>query len=153
MEPRPDAFAVALTLLAVRELSESQLRARLIRRKFDSDDVDDAIARLKADGTLNDRRVALALARMESAIKHRGRARVIQKVRQAGIDGDTAEDAVREVFEDVDEDQLLETALDRRLKGKASRELDERGRARLVRGLLAQGFRLESILRRLKADK
>ena len=153
MEPRPDAFAIALTLLAVRELSETQLRARLTRRQLDPDAIDAAIARLKADGTLNDRRVALALARMESAIRHRGRARVIQKVRQAGIDGDTAEDAVREVFEDVDEDQLLETALGRRLKGKASRELDERGRARIVRGLIAQGFRLESILRRLKADK
>ena len=55
---------------------------------------------------------------MESAIKHRGRARVIQKIRQAGIDGDTAEDAVREVFEEVDESALLDRALERRLRGK-----------------------------------
>ena len=150
MEPRSDAFAVALTLLAARELSESQLRARLIRRKFDSDDVDDAIARLKADGTLNDRRVALALARMESAIKHRGRARVIQKVRQAGINGDIAADAVREVFEDVDENALLDRALERRLRGKSLRDLDERGRARVVRALAAQGFSLERILKKLR---
>ena len=153
MEPRPDAYATALTLLAVRELSVSQLRTRLLRRKLDPDDIDAAIGRLQADGTLSDRRVAIALARMESVIKHRGRARVIRKVRQAGIDADTAEEAVREVFEDVDEEQLLETALGRRLKGNTSRELDERGRARVVRGLLAQGFRLESILRRLKADE
>jgi regulatory protein len=150
MEPRSDAFAVALTLLAARELSESQLRARLIRRKFDSGDVDDAIARLRADGTLNDRRVALALARMESAIKHRGRARVIQKVRQAGIHGDIAADAVREVFEDVDENALLDRALERRLRGKSPRDLDERGRARVVRALAAQGFSLERILEKLR---
>ena len=146
-----DAFTIALTLLCARELSESQLRARLIRRKLDPDDIDGAIGRLKADGTLNDRRVAVALARMESAIKHRGRARVIQKLRQAGIDGGTAEDAVREVFEDVDEGALLDRALERRLRGKSPRDLDDRGRARVVRGLVAQGFRLESILRRLKA--
>ena len=150
MEPRPDAYALALTLLAARELSESQLRARLIRRKFDSDDVDDAIARLKTDGTLNDRRVALALARMESAIKHRGRARVIQKVRQAGIDADTAADAVREVFEDVDESALLDRALERRLRGQSPRDLDARGRARVVRALAAQGFSLERILKKLR---
>ena len=145
-----DAFTLALKLLSIRELSESQLRARLIRRKFDPQDIDDVIVRLKADGTLNDRRVAVALARMESAIKHRGRARVIQKVRQAGIDGETAEDAVREVFEDVDEGALLDRALERRLRGKSTRDLDDRGRARIVRGLAAQGFSLERILKKLR---
>ena len=148
-----DAYTVALALLSARELSETQLRLRLARRKLDSDDIDTAIDRLKADGTLNDRRVAVAVARLESAIKHRGRARVMQKVRQAGIDADTAEDAVREVFEDVDETALLDRALERRLRGKTPRELDEKGRARIVRGLVAQGFRLEAVLKRLKADR
>src|SRR5687767_8026869 len=150
MEPVPSAYSIALTLLAVRELSETQLRTRLVRRQLDPNEIDIAIDRLKADGTLNDRRVAVAMARMESAIKHRGRARVMQKVRQAGIDGDTAEDAVREVFEDVDEGALLDRAIERKLRGKPARELDDTGRARIVRALMAQGFRLESILKRLK---
>ena len=145
-----DAFTVALKLLSIRELSETQLRSRLTRRKLDPDDIDTAITRLRSDGTLNDRRVALALARMESAIKHRGRARVIQKVRQAGIHGDIAADAVREVFEDVDENALLDRALERRLRGKSPRDLDERGRARVVRALAAQGFSLERILKKLR---
>ena len=145
-----DAYTIALTLLSARELSEAQLRARLIRRKLDPADISTAIERLKADGTLNDRRVAMALARMESTIKHRGRARVIQKVRQAGIDGDTADHAVRDVFEDVDENALLDRALERRLRGKTPRDLDEKGRARLVRGLAAQGFSLERILQKLR---
>ena len=145
-----DAFTVALTLLSARELSEQQLRARLTRRKLDPDDIDTAIARLKQDGTLDDRRVARALARLESSVKHRGRARVIQKVRQAGIAADVADAAVSEVFEDVDENALLERALDRRLRGKAPRDLDDRNRARIVRGLMAQGFRLEAILKKLQ---
>ena len=147
-----DAYTVALTLLSARELSETQLRARLARRKLDSADINAAISRLKEDGTLNDRRVARAIARMESEIKHRGRSRVIQKIRQAGIDGDTAEDAVREVFEHVDEGALLERAIARRLRGKSARDLDDKGRARVVRGLMAQGFRIEAILRKLKAE-
>ncbi len=144
-----DAFTVALTLLSARELSETQLRARLARRKLDPDDIDSAIARLKADRTLDDRRVALALARMESAIKHRGRVRVIQKIRQAGIDGATAEDAVAQVFGDLDEDDLLQRALDRRLRGRSGGDLDERSRARIVRSLVAQGFNLGAILKKL----
>ena len=146
-----DAFTVALTLLSARELSESQLRARLARRQIEPDDINRAITRLKEDGTLDDRRVARAIARMESEIKHRGRARVIQKVRQAGIDTDIAEDAVREVFEQVDENALLKRALERRLRGRNPRELDDKGRARVVRGLMAQGFRLEAVLKKLKA--
>jgi regulatory protein len=145
-----DAFTVALTLLGARELSEAQLRTRLTRRQCDPADIDAAIDRLKGDGTLNDRRVALALARLESAIRHRGRARVIQKIKQAGIAGDVASDAVREVFEDVDERDLLRRALERRLKGRAARDLDDRARARVVRGVLAQGFSLEMILKELR---
>jgi regulatory protein len=145
-----DPYTLALTLLSARELSESQLRARLARRQCDAEAIDEAVSRLKGDGTLNDRRVAVALARMESAIKHRGRSRVIQKIRQAGIDSDTAEDAVREVFEEVDEGALLDRALERRLRGKTPKELDDKGRARVVRGLVAQGFRLEAVLKKMK---
>jgi len=145
-----DAYITALTLLSARELSEAQLRTRLKRREIDGDQIDEAIARLKADRTLNDRRVAVAIARMESAIKHRGRARVLQKIRQAGIDSDTAEDAVREVFEEVDEDALLDRAFERRLRGKPAHELDEKGRAKIVRALVAQGYPFEAILKRLK---
>jgi regulatory protein len=145
-----DAYIVALTLLSARELSEAQLRTRLRRREFDAAAIDEAVARLKEDRTLDDRRVALALARMESAIKHRGRSRVIQKIRQAGINSDTAEDAVQEVFEEVDESALLDRALERRLRGKTPKELDDKGRARIVRGLVAQGFRLEAILKKMK---
>ena len=146
----PDAFTVALTLLSARELSESQLRARLKRRQIEDGDIDAAVTRLKADRTLDDRRVARAIARMESAIKHRGRARVIQKIRQAGIDGDTAEDAVREIFEEVDENALLDHALERRLRGQEAGDLDDKGRARIIRGLAAQGFPLDAILKRVK---
>ena len=145
-----DAYIVALTLLSARELSEAQLRARLKRKECDAAAIDEVVARLKQDRTLDDRRVALALARMESAIKHRGRSRVIQKIRQAGINSDTAEDAVQEVFEEVDESALLDRALERRLRGKTPKELDEKGRARVVRGLVAQGFRLEAILKKMK---
>lgn len=145
-----DAYTVALTLLSARELSESQLRTRLKRRKLDDEDIESAVSRLKADRTLNDRRVALAIARMESSIKRRGRARVIQKIRQAGIDPDTAADAVREVFEEVDEGELLDQALARKLRAKAVKELDDKARARIIRSLVGQGFPFDAVMKRLR---
>jgi regulatory protein len=145
-----DAYLTALTLLGSRELSELQLRTRLRRRKFDQDDIDETIARLKADGALNDRRVALAAARLESTIRHRGRARVLQKIRQLGIEGATAESVVTEVFADVDETAILDRALARRLRGQSPKDLDEKGRAKIVRALVGQGFSIEAILKRMR---
>ena len=146
----PDAFTTALMLLSARELSEAQLRTRLTRRELDPDEIESTIEKLRHDGTLSDHRVALAAARMESTIRHRGRGRVLQKLRQMGIDGSLAESAVNEVFEDVDENALLDRAFERRLRGKSPADLDEKGRARIVRGLAAQGFAIEAILKRLR---
>jgi regulatory protein len=145
-----DAYTVALTLLSARELSEAQLRTRLRKRKLGDDDIDAALARLKADGTLNDRRVAGAIARMETGIRHRGRARVIQKLRQAGIDSDIAQDAATDVFKDVDEGELLDRAIERKLRGRSVKDLDDKGRARIIRAMVGQGFRLDAILKKVK---
>ena len=137
-------------MLSRRELSEAQIRTRLARKPFDNDDIDAAVERLRQDGTLNDRRVALAAARLESAIRHRGRSRVLQKLRTLGIDSAIAESAVNEVFEEVDENALLDRAFERRLRGQAPKDLDEKGRARIVRGLAAQGFTIGDNLKRFR---
>jgi regulatory protein len=146
-----DALTAALTLLSRRELSTAQLRDRLARRKFARADVDAAIARLSADHTLDDRRVALASARLEATVRRRGRRRVLQRVRQLGIDEETARAAVDEAFGDVDEAAILDEALARRLRGRAARELDAKGVTRIVRALVAQGFdagKVYALLRR-----
>ena len=145
-----DAYITALTMLSRRELSEAQIRTRLARKEFPDDDIEAAVERLRLDGTINDRRVALAAARMESAIRHRGRSRVIQKLRTLGIAADVAESAVNEVFEEVDEGALLDRAFERRLRGQDRNDLDEKARARIVRGLAGQGFTIDAILKRLE---
>lgn len=148
-----DAYLTALTMLSRRELSEAQIRTRLARREFEDDEIEAAVERLRQDGTLNDRRVALAAARLESSVRHRGRARVIQKLRALGIDGDVAESAVNEVFEEVDEGALLDRALERRLRGQTPKDLDDKSRARIVRGLAAQGFTFDAIMKRLRPPR
>jgi SOS response regulatory protein OraA/RecX len=87
---------------------------------------------------------------MESVIKHRGRARIVQKIRQAGIDADIADEAIREVFQEVDESELLDRAFERKMRGKTVKDLDDKGRARIVRALVGQGFPFDAVLKRLK---
>jgi regulatory protein len=136
-------------LLSRRELSARQLRERLARRKFSPEEIAATVDRLVRDRTVDDRRVAVAYARMEAAIKGRGKRRVLQAVQRLGISADVAAEAVDDVFGEVDEDALLARALDRRLKGQAISALDEKGRARLVRQLVGQGFSLTRVLRAL----
>jgi regulatory protein len=145
-----DAYTTALTLLAKRELSTAQLRARLARRTFDEAEIDNVIARLTEDRTLDDRRVAVAAARLESAVRGRGRRRALQRVLQLGVGSSVAREAVDEVFAEIDEEALLDAALTKRLKGADPRELGDEAKARLVRSLAAQGFDAGSVLERMR---
>jgi regulatory protein len=145
-----DAYTTALTLLSRRELTTKQLRDRLLRRQFAAEDVDATIDRLTRDRSLDDRRVALAAARMEAAIKRRGRRRVLQRVQQLGVAADTAKAAVDAVFAELDESGLLDQAIARKLKGTDPRSLDAKGLARVVRGLVNQGFDPGTVYARLR---
>jgi regulatory protein len=146
----PDTYLTALTMLARRELSEAQLRQRLARRQHPAEAIDAAIARLTAERSLDDVRVAGAIARSETSLKKRGKLRVRRAIEAAGISPAIARQAVDEVFEGIDPDALLSAALARRLRGRA-RLTDQREFERLVRYLIAQGFEADRVLARLTA--
>ena len=146
-----DPYITALTLLSRRELSVRQLRDRLVRRKFEPQAIDEAIVRLTRDRTVDDHRVATAFARLEATVRGRGRRRVLQAIQRLGIASDVAERAVSEVFGEVDEETLLDRAIEKRLRGASVRNLDARAKARLVRHLSTQGFAQSDIFRRLRA--
>ena len=148
-----DAFTTALNLLSRRELSVAQLRTRLARRKFESEEIEHAVERLVRNRMLDDRRVAIAAARLEGPIRRRGRRRVLQKVRQLGISPALAKAAVEEVFSEVDEQELLDQAIERKLKGASAHTLDRKGLARIVRGLVGQGFEPGQVYARLKVRR
>ena len=147
----PDAYSTALRLLGIRDLSEQQLRQRLARRRCDADDVERALGRLREQGYLDDRRVADAVARTQTAVHQRGRQRVMRQIQQAGVSSDTARQAVARAFDGIDEDALATAALDRRLRGRPIE--DDRTMQRLYRYLTAQGFDHSRALRVLRARR
>jgi regulatory protein len=143
------AYLEALKMLARRELSEAQVRQRLARRGETQDSIDEAVARLTAEGSLNDERVAGAIARTQTTMRSRGRRRVQQQIEAAGIAKAIASRAVDEVFRDVDADALLSASLSKRLRGR-ERIADDREFQRLFRYLSAQGFDSDRILAHLR---
>ena len=145
-----DALTTVLTWLARRELSTAQIRDRLARRKVPADEIEGVVARLTADRTLDDRRVALAAARTDATIRRRGRRRILQRLREIGIAPETAAEAVDAVFEEVDEQALLDQALARSLRGTRSGRLDAATAARIVRRLVGQGFEASAVYARLR---
>jgi regulatory protein len=143
------AYIAGLKMLARRELSERQLRERLARREHPPDAVDAAIARLQETRALDDARVAHALARMEVHIKRHGRMRAQRELERSGVAPSLAQHALDEVFDALDPDALLETALARRLRDGQTIDDDATFR-RLYRFLLGQGFESDRVIRALK---
>jgi len=132
-------------MLARRELSEAQVRQRLVRRGHPPDDVDETIARLREERAIDDTRVAESIARTQTSLKKRGKLRVRQQIESAGITGATAKRAVDDVFAGIDDAALLEASLLKRLHGR-ERIADDRELQRLYRYLVGQGFDPDRVL-------
>ena len=147
MSARPrNARQIALRLLARREYSASQIHQRLSDRDLPESDINAAIERLTDAGLIDDARVAHAWARRAAEIKLRGRSRTRREIEALGIAPDIARQAVAAVFDELDEDAVLERAIAKRVVG----QLQDRGQFRRVyQALLRQGFPPDRVAARL----
>jgi regulatory protein len=138
----PSAYQIGLRLLARRELSTGQLRERLTRRELSRSEIETAIARLTSERAVDDVRTALAYARRAAEVKLRGKGRARREIEDIGIDATTARRAVDEVFNEIDEQSVLDRALAKRLNGPIRDRAQFR---RLNQALLRQGFPADRI--------
>ena len=134
-----NAYTDALRLLAGRELSVAECRARLIHRGHPADEVDAAIRKLLDDGSLNDERVARAYARTAIDVKGRGRLRIARELTEKGIGREVIAAALAEVFVDADERSLVARAIQKKLRSRP-RPSTEADFGRLYQYLMRQGF-------------
>ena len=144
-----NAYVDGLRMLARRELSEAQVRQRLARREHAPDEIDAAVERLLAERAIDDARVAAAMARTQTAVKRRGKLRVIRQIEHAGVSPATARRAVDDVFESIDSDALIEASLAKRLRGRET-ITDRSEFSRLYRYLIGQGFGADQVMRLLR---
>jgi regulatory protein len=146
------AYIDGLKMLGRRELSEKQIRQRLARKEYSQDEIDEAVARLREERAINDRRVAEAIARMETGIRKRGKVRVRMQIERAGIAKETAKAAIDEVFGHLDDAALLDSSLNKRLRGRET-IADDREFQRLFRYLVGQGFESDRVMQALRAKR
>jgi regulatory protein len=133
------AYIDGLRLLSRRDLSVSELRARLLDREHPADQVERAIEQLLDTQALDDSRVARAYARTAANVKGRGRLRVMRELTAMGIARQTASEAIADAFADVDERSLIAKAIQKKLRGK-TKLAGAAEHARLYQYLMRQGF-------------
>jgi regulatory protein len=155
-KPRPlDAeslWSYALKALAGRAHSTGELREKLRRRAERVSDIDDIIHRLKENGYLDDRRFAEGFASARLANDRFGQGRVVQDLRARRVAPALAEKTVRQVYEEVDEQALIDEWIRKkyRLAPREGLFQDEKELASAYRRLLRAGFRTGDIVRALK---
>ena len=92
-----DCLAKAVALLGRREHLSAELAAKLLKRGFETDQVERAIATLSGQGYLDDRRVAADWARRQVERRSWGAARLKAELGRRAV----AEDIVAEVVAEV----------------------------------------------------
>lgn len=116
----------AVKLLAAKPRSVSELRTRLLEKLWtDETIVDDVIEKLKEYKYLDDEQFARDLSLSKLRQKPQGRRRLQRSLSKKKLDREVIEQAITNAFEKLPEEQLIDDAIDKRLrlKGKpATRE-------------------------------
>ncbi len=136
-KPDPSPRNKALDLLARREHSVAELRAKLVVREFDPDDIDAAIERLVADGLVSDDRFAAAFVAYRIR-RGQGPIRIRGELQQRGVAGELIDLHLDSA--DVDWIELARDVRDRKYGSAQSIEYRERARQSLssVSGFLGR---------------
>ncbi|HKE26496.1 MAG TPA: RecX family transcriptional regulator [Bryobacteraceae bacterium] len=142
----------ALKSLAGRAHSTGELREKLRRRADKAGDVDDVLARLKEHGYLDDRRFAEGFAAARLSSERFGRTRVLQDLRQRRVAPALAERTVKQVYQEVNEVELIEDWIRRKYRAVPREGLfqEDKDLAAAYRRLRRAGFRSGDIVRVLK---
>jgi regulatory protein len=145
-------WSYALKALAGRAHSTGELREKLRRRAERAEDIDAVLDRLKENGYLDDRRYAEGYAAARLSTDRFGRGRVIHDLRQRRVAPALAERTVEQVYENVDEQALIDEWIRRKYRTAPREGLfqDEKDLAAAYRRLVRAGFRTGEILRALK---
>ncbi len=133
----------ALRLLSRRDFTTAELREELLARDFPSDEIQEAIVRLRDERLLDDRRVAAAHVRTASRVKHRGRRRIQMELEARGIDRALVRELLAELPADA-ELEAIRALLQRRPLPPRPTPAERR---RLYQQLLRRGFSADLIAR------
>ena len=139
-----NCYQSALRILSYRFNSVAELRTKLRAKRFETADIDEALARLADEGWLDDARFAGAFVRTRQS-KKIGARRIERELQAAGVDRETVQRAIRENTDPEREREDLSAAYAKRrrilIRRYGPEYLDStEGRKKLTAFLLKQGY-------------
>jgi regulatory protein len=139
-----DCYTAALRILKYRFNSEVELRRKLQSKRFEKDDIDATMERLRNEKWLDDDRFAAAFVRTLSN-KLVGTQRIRRELRAAGVNSESAKDAIVRNVDPEREKEALTALCGKRSRLLARKHGDaylqtSAGRANLTGYLVAQGY-------------
>lgn len=133
-------------MLARRPYSVAEIR-RALERKFPSDPaIEDAIARLRQLGYLDDKKVAEQVAYSLAHNRAYGPHRLRRELKSKLVDYKHIEPAIEAAYEETDARQVLEQVLERKLRS-LKLPLTRQKVASLCQSLLRRGFNSGDIIK------
>ena len=150
-ELRRRTFNRAIKLLTIKPRSVAELRERLLRGKdANKNVVETVIARLQEYGYLNDERFAFSYASLKVKQRPLGRRRLQRDLKLKKVANTVAEEALELVFAETPEEQLIDAAIEKRirLRGRPKTRIEAK---KLFDHLLRQGFQFELVSDKVRA--
>lgn len=131
----------AARLLSVCDRSEKEIREKILKKGYSSDECEDAVAFCREYGYIDDERYAEHFVHDAVNLKKLGRERIKLQLRQKGIQSDVIENALRCISGEQD---IIKDELDRRFKDV---DLSDKKAKNKVFGYFARrGFKASDIL-------
>jgi regulatory protein len=149
-EAPSDPLSAALRMLARRPYSLGEMRRALERKFADSKQVRKAITRLRELHYLDDQKFAQHYASSLARNRAYGRLRIRRELKAKLVDYRQIEPALAQTFEETSEHDLLERALEKKLRTMRL-PLTRAKLAALCQSLLRRGFRGEDIMKAVRA--
>lgn len=148
---REQTFQRAAKLLAAKPRSIAELRERLLEHPSTTKEiVEIVIARLREYGYLDDDRFAMGYAQWKVKQRPIGRRRLERDLTMKKVERVVAEAALDQVFEETPEEQLIDSAIEKRirLRGVPTTRAEAKS---LFDHLLRQGFPFELVSDKVRA--
>ena len=142
---RTKTFDRAVNLLAFKQRSVSELRTRLLEKDWtNAEIVEEVIEKLTGYGYLNDVQFAKSFAASQIRQKPIGKRVLKQKLALKKLDKETVDEALEKAFEETPEAEIIERAIEKRLRIKGKPETREDTK-KFFDFLLRQGFSFDLV--------
>jgi regulatory protein len=140
----------AVKLLAAKPRSVLELRERLLEKRWTDEEIVDAVLeKLKEYKYLDDEQFARDLAVSKLRQKPQGKRRLKQSLSQKKLDKEIVDEAIDSAFEKLPETELIDRAIQKRLRLKGHPETRE-DKKKFYDYLLRQGFSYDLISTRMR---